>query len=196
MRPDPEQWEIGDHPLGRSALRPHNVAFGPAGVTLALPAGTTDGAEIRGVEYRGDGTFTARLRSAGAPGSISAFFLYRHDPQTDTSDELDFEIPGGEPHRLLVTVWKLGIKEPVAQAEIPLEFDPAAEMHDYEFRRAGAEARFLVDGDEVFLCGDAPGATLQPYFNVWYPKWLEPASPPIGGELEVERFDFVPSDAR
>jgi hypothetical protein len=195
MRPDPQRWEPRAHRLGRSELRPRNVAFESTGVTLALPAGTTEGAEIRGTERRGDGAHTARMRSAGSPGSISAFFLYRHDAGTDTSDELDFEILGGEPHRMLTTVWRRGVREPVAQAEEPLEFAPAAESHDYSIRRAGAEVTFLLDGEEVFFYGDAPAVALRPYFNAWYPTWRKPAAPPAGGEMRVESYEFAPPAA-
>ena len=190
--PDPEAWTVGDHPLGRGELEPANVAFGEDGLTLTLPEGTTNGGEIKGVEYRGSGSFKARMRSATSPGSISAFFLYRHDFDTDSSDELDFEIPGGEPHRVLVTVWRAGIKEPVSQTEVPLDFDPAAELHDYEMRRDGADVDFLIDGESVFTYDDAPTVTLQPYFNAWYPTWQDPTQPPAGGEMLVERYEFAP----
>ena len=191
-QPDPERWVVGDHPLGRGELRPENVAFGPGGLALTLPEGTTDGGELRGAEWRGSGTFTARMRTATSPGSISAFFLYRHDFDTDSSDELDFEIPGGEPHRALVTVWRRGVKEPAAQTEVPLGFDPAAAMHDYEIRRDGAAVEFLVDGESVFTYDDAPSATLRPYFNAWYPEWQDPTVPPAGGEMAVERYEYAP----
>ena len=188
--PDPERWEVGDHPLGRGELEPQNVSFGDAGLTLTLPAGTTNGGEVTGTEWRGDGTFKARMRSAASPGAISAFFLYRHDFDTDSSDEVDFEIPGGEPHRVIVTVWRAGVKEPAAQTEVPLDFDPSAEMHDYEFRRDGASVSFLIDGEEVFSDDEAPTSTMRPYFNAWYPTWQEPAAPPVGGEMVVERYEF------
>jgi hypothetical protein len=43
---------------------------------------------------------------AAAPGALSAFFLYLHDFETDSSDEIDIELPAGEPHRAILTVWR------------------------------------------------------------------------------------------
>ena len=65
-------------------------------------------------------------------------------------------------------------------------------MHDYEIRRDGASARFLVDGRQVHATGEAPTAPLRAHLNAWYPAWLEPADPPAGGELVVERYEYAP----
>jgi beta-glucanase (GH16 family) len=63
---DPSRWETTGHPLGRSVLDPRNVGVTDGALELGLPAGTTDGAELRtGAAYRG-GTFSARIRAARA----------------------------------------------------------------------------------------------------------------------------------
>jgi beta-glucanase (GH16 family) len=194
--PEPARWTVADHPLGRGQLQGANVAFGRDGLTLTLPQGTTNGGELQARAFKGDGTYAARLRSATSPGSISAFFLYRHDFATDTSDELDFEIPGvipGMPHRVLVTVWRKGSKTPAQQKSVPLAFDPAAGFHDYELRRDGEHASFSIDGREVFASDRAPTATLRPIFNAWYPTWQDPTVPPAGGRMVVSRYAFTPS---
>jgi len=189
--PEPGAWRVSVHPLGRGRFQAANVGFGPSGLVLRLPAGTLDGGELQARELRGDGTFRARLRASGAPGSLSAFFLYLHDRATDSSDELDFEIPAGAPHRAIVTVWRIGTKTPADQRTVPLAFDPAAALHDYAFVREGGDVRFEIDGREVFRSAKAPTARLRPIFNAWYPTWLEPAVPPAAGEMVVDRYAFT-----
>lgn len=194
-RPDPG-WEAGVHALGRGCFDAANVGHGAGGLTLALPAGRTDGAELRSRRLQGDGVSAARLRSAGVPGSISAFFLYLHDAGTDTSDELDVEIPGDAPHRVLLTVWRRGEREPVAQRVAAVGFDPAGAFHDYEIERAGARVAFRIDGVQVFACDDAPAGPLRPMFNAWYPTWMTPPDPPAAGALSVSRHAFSPTRRR
>jgi len=189
--PAPATWKVTAHPLGRGAFVPSNVGFGPSGLTLRLPGGSLDGGELQSVGTTGNGTYTARLRSAGVPGSISAFFLYLHDFATDSSDELDFEIPAGPPHQVLLTVWRRGIKTPVAQRRATLPFDPAAAEHEYAFVRDGTDVTFTADGRELFRSAAAPGNALHTIFNAWYPDWQQPATPPREGTMTVSRFTFA-----
>lgn len=191
-RADPSAWRVSTHPLGRGRFDPRNVHFGPGGLTLVLPQGSLDGGELQAREVFGSGTYSARMRTAAAPGSLSAFFLYVYDAATDSSDELDFEVPAGEPYRVIVTVWRIGSKIPAAQRTAPLDFDPSAALHDYAMRRAMGNVVFLVDGREVFRSARAPTAELRPIFNLWYPTWQDPTVPPAPGAVTVDRFAFRP----
>jgi hypothetical protein len=186
--PAPTQWRVSTHPLGRGTFKPVNVTFTPGGLLLTLPAGTLDGGELQATAGVEDGTFTARMRTAGSPGSISAFFLLKQDAKTDSSDELDFEIPGGTPHRVLLTVWRKGVKTPAAQRIVPLAFDPAAGFHDYRFVRDGTHVTFTIDGGPRFTYAKAPDVSLLPVFNAWYPTWQTPATPPQGGQVAVRSY--------
>jgi beta-glucanase (GH16 family) len=187
------QWMVSSHPLGRGTFEPHNVTYTRDGLLLTLPQGTLNGGELQSRTFTGPGVSSARMRSATSPGSISAFFLYRHDFKTDSSDELDFEIPGGAPNRVILSVWRRGIKKPVDQKTQPLTFDPAAGLHDYAFdRRRDGTVRFLIDGREVFRSAKAPTNSLKPIFNAWYPTWQDPTQPPAGGQMLVTRYAFTP----
>ena len=66
----------GDHALGRSQLSPGNVVVDNTTYRLNLPAGTTDGAEIRSTEQYKSGVVRARIKVANAPSSLTGFFLY------------------------------------------------------------------------------------------------------------------------
>jgi Glycosyl hydrolases family 16 len=138
-----------------------------------LPSGTLDGGEVRHRRPRGDGHFRARLQASAAPGSLSAFFLYLHDFDTDSSDELDVELPAGEPHRALLTVWRRGGHEPADQRIVELDFDPSAALHAYEIvREPGGTVHLAIDGATAFTSRVAPAARLHLMFNAWYPDWL------------------------
>jgi hypothetical protein len=191
-RADPAAWTVSSHPLGRGRFDPAHVRFGPDGLRLVLPRGSLDGGEVQSRTTSGSGTYRARMRTSAALGSLSAFFLYLYDAETDSSDELDFEVPGGAPYRVIVTVWRIGSKTPVDQRTVPLAFDPAAALHDYTLRRDDGTAVFLVDGREVFRSSRAPTTRLRPIFNLWYPTWQDPTVPPAPGEVVVDRFEYRP----
>jgi hypothetical protein len=185
-------WEPGDHPLGRGRLRPANVRYGPGGLALVLPAGTLDGAELRRRRPSGEGRFRARLQAAGVLGALSAFFLYLHDYGTDSSDELDIELPAGEPHRALLTVWRRGDHEPADQRIVELAFDPAAAEHTYEIARdPGGRVDFAIDEVTAFTSRAGPLAGLHPMFNAWHPEWLTRDGPSPGGVMRVSRYEFA-----
>src|SRR3954451_10691903 len=73
---DAQRWAVGRHQLGRSALTAANVTVTDEALGLQLPAGTTDGAEIRSLSLFSQGLAAARLRVPDAPSSITGFFLY------------------------------------------------------------------------------------------------------------------------
>lgn len=190
--PDGTCWEPGDHPLGRGHLRPSNLGYGPLGLALWLPAGTLDGGELRARKPRGEGCFCARLRATSAPGALSAFFLYRHDFDTDSSDELDVELPAGKPHRALLTVWRRGGHQPADQRIVALEFDPAAAEHRYAiWRQPGGRVSFAIDGAIALRSTAGPSADLYPMFNAWHPDWLPRCGPSPGGVMRVSRYQFT-----
>ena len=63
---DPARWTPTAHDLGRSVLAPANVTVAGGRVALALPAGTTDGAEVRATAAYRRRSFATRIRVAGA----------------------------------------------------------------------------------------------------------------------------------
>ena len=188
---DRELWERGDHPLGRGHLRPENATLGSAGLTLSLPAGTFDGGEVRRRRASGWGCHRAHLCASAAPGSLTAFFLYRHDPSSDSSDELDVELPAGEPHRALLTVWRRGCHEPTGQRIVELPFDPAAALHSYEIvREPGGRVVFTIDDVITFASPCGPAGDLYPMFNAWYPDWLPCSGMSPSGFARVSRYEL------
>ena len=185
---DPALWIAGDHPLGRGLLDPANVAAAGGTLALHLAAGRYDGAEIRSRDRVGHGSYTARLRTPYAPGSLSAFFLYQGVPG-DQNDEVDVEIFNDGSRRIMFTVWTAG-KE-VHNVTRTLPFDPAAAFHDYRIEHASNRVRFVVDGRVMQEWKSRlPRNPMYVMSNAWWPNWL---SGPVLSEplpLLIDRITY------
>jgi Glycosyl hydrolases family 16 len=156
-----------------------------------LPTGTFDGGEVRRRRASGWGRHRTHLRAAAAPGALTAFFLYLHDFRSDSSDELDVELPAGEPYRALLTVWRRGCHEPTDQRVVELPFDPATAVHSYEIvREPEGRVTFTIDDVITFASPSGPTGDLYPMFNAWYPDWLPCSGPSPGGFARVSGYAF------
>ncbi|MGA8224830.1 MAG: family 16 glycosylhydrolase [Candidatus Acidiferrales bacterium] len=99
------------------------------------------------------GRFEATLQATSVSGLVTGFFLHRDSPR----QEIDVEITGNRPDRLLVNVFynpgPEGAKfdygyrgTPVA---IPLEFDASEAAHRFAIEWDPCEIRWFVDGELV-----------------------------------------------
>lgn len=185
---DPARWLPGDHALGRGWLDPANVAASAGSVALILPAGRTDGAEIRSVDRHGYGSYLARMRTPLAPGSISAFFLYQ-GVAGDRSDEIDIEIYNDGSRRVMFTVWVAGKQTHTVTRTLP--FDPAAAYHDYRIEYGAGKVRFSVDGAVMQeWTSRTPKNTMYVMSNSWWPTWLTGAPADTPRALLVDRIEY------
>ena len=181
----PGRWEIDTHPLGRGSVRADNVAVGGGRAVLTLPAGCFDGAEIRSAGKAGFGTYSARMMTPRAPGSLSAFFLYQGG--SDVADELDVEIFNDGSRRVMFTTWVAG--ETTNTATVTLPFDPAAGVHEYGIGWTPDVVSFAVDG--AVMQEWREGIPRNPMFvmaNAWWPVWMDAAPPESARALVIERM--------
>lgn len=99
------------------------------------------------------GRFEATLQATSVSGLVTGFFLHRDSPR----QEIDIEITGNRPDRLLVNVFynpgAEGAKfdygyrgTPVA---IPLGFDASKASHQFAIEWDPCEIRWFVDGELV-----------------------------------------------
>jgi len=99
------------------------------------------------------GRFEATLQATSVSGLVTGFFLHRDSPR----QEIDVEITGNRPDRLLVNVFynpgPEGAKfdygyrgTPVA---IPLEFDASEAAHRFAIEWDPCEIRWFIDGELV-----------------------------------------------
>ena len=111
-------WAAGAHVLGRSTLDPANVAVTGGRLELGLPAGTTDGAEVRTQSTFRYGSYRARIQVADAHSSITGFFLYA---PPDYESEIDVELFNDPQGEVMFTTYARGAQTHTERR--PLGFD-------------------------------------------------------------------------
>ena len=172
---DSARWRAGEHQLGRSLLSAQNVAVTGGQLGLALPA-VAGGGEIKSIAGFPSGIFSARIKVADAPSSLTGFFLYA---APDYASEIDIEILNDPSGTVLFSTYAAGRQTHTETRA--LGFDPTAAFHDYEIRWLKGRVTFWVDG--VNLRGwtnGVPSAPMALFANAWFPSWLaglEPATP-------------------
>lgn len=153
-------WLRNDTFAGNLALfRPKNVTAHPSGglslvvvrESLGVRAFSAASISSRGAFLYG--RFEATLQATRVSGLVTGFFLHRDSPR----QEIDVEITGNRPDRLLVNVFynpgPEGAKfdygyrgTPVA---VPLGFDASEGVHRFAIEWDPCEIRWLVDGELV-----------------------------------------------
>lgn len=184
---------------GNLALfRPMNVEFdGVAGATFHVRREDlgvrqySAGALSSDVRYL-FGRFEATFQASNAPGVITGFFLHRNSPH----QEIDIEIAGNMPSRLLVNVFYNPGDEGAqfdygyrgAPSHIDLGFDASKGMHRYAIDWTPCEVRWWVDGRLVHrrvLWDPTPIPHLP--MNLHVNTWLS-RSAQLAGRLNARRL--------
>lgn len=186
-RLDTGSWEIGDHSLGRGALRPQNVSLAEDERRISLPAGSLDGGEVNTQSPQGYGSYRVRMQVPDSPGSVTGFFLYR---PPDYENEVDIEVYNDPEGRMLVTTYSGGDPEPTNSERVELPFDPTRGFHDYRFDYGPNGVVFYADGEPVreFTQG-IPERPMRLYINAWYPDWVAGGPPDSDGLVRVDRVE-------
>lgn len=128
-------------------------------------------AELATVATHGYGTYEARLRAAstsadpqvrGEPrsGTVSAFFNYVNNAET----ELDWEFEGRAPGAAWVGTWQ-GVGTHAAQ-QVPVA-DASADWHTYRWEWRRAAVTFSVDGHEIWRTTQSPRTAAHVMLNLW-----------------------------
>jgi GR25 family glycosyltransferase involved in LPS biosynthesis len=140
-------------------FRPANVtAQSGGGLTLAVieePLGVRN-LSAAAISSRSSflyGRFEGTLQATGVSGLVTGFFLHRDSPR----QEIDIEITGNRPARLLVNVFynpgaegaKFDYGYRGAPAAIPLGFDASKASHRFAIEWDPCEIRWFVDGELV-----------------------------------------------
>jgi beta-glucanase (GH16 family) len=164
------------HALGRGTLDPANVTAVDGRLALGLPAGRTDGAEVRSAAAYRRGRFAARIKVADAPSSITGFFLYA---PPDFASEIDIEILNDRSGTILLTTYADGRETHHERRK--LGFDPTAATHEYRIDWSRGAAGFAVDGRVLrrWTGAGIPTAPMNLYLNAWFPRWLDGTAPPV-----------------
>ena len=177
-----DRWAATDKPLGRGRLKAENVAVEDEALRIKLPAGTLEGGEIESVDSYGYGSYTARIRAARAPSSITGFFLYA---PPDFHTEIDVEIFNDSSGRVLFSTYAAGEQTNTVEKKLP--FDATAGFHEYRIDLYPTGAEFSVDGRPVHAFREGlPRDSMKLMVNAWYPEWLPGERPETDAYTRVD----------
>jgi len=138
------------------------------------------------------GRFESTFRASDVPGVITGFFLHRNSPH----QEIDIEIAGNMPTRLLVNVFynpggdgdQFDYGYRGSPSYIELGFDASKGEHRYAIEWTPNEIRWLVDDLLVhrrvlWNPTPIPHLPMKLHFNAWPPRSAE-----LAGRLSISRL--------
>jgi len=125
------------------------------------------------------GRFEAEIRAASGSGLVTGFFLYRDAPR----QEIDVELVGGDPRRMLVNVYfnpgdegaMISFGYRGAPCHVDLGFDATLDFHLYAIDWRPGGVSWSVDGKIVHerVCWDptpVPHLPMRLHANLWAPR--------------------------
>lgn len=125
------------------------------------------------------GRFEAEIKAAAGPGLVTGFFLHRDAPR----QEIDIEIVGADPTRMLVNVYfnpgdegaTLSYGYRGTPYQIDLGFDATADFHNYAIDWRPDRITWLVDGRVVHARvgwdpTPLPHLPMNLHGNLWIPR--------------------------
>ncbi|MGN6292440.1 MAG: family 16 glycosylhydrolase [Chitinophagaceae bacterium] len=141
-------------------FRPSNVEFLPGiGALLsirkeALGVREYSAASLSSLDHYLFGKFEATIQASNVPGVVTGIFLHRNSPR----QEIDIEIAGNRPDRLLINVFYNPGSEGAnfdygyrgAPTYIELGFDASKAYHRFAIEWNSCEIRWLVDDKLVY----------------------------------------------
>lgn len=163
-------------------FRPSNVEFNSGiGAVLSVkrePLGVRDytAASLCSRDQYLYGKFEATIQASNVPGVVTGFFLHRNSPR----QEIDIEIAGNRPDRLLVNVFYNPGNEGAnfdygyrgAPSYIELGFDASKASHRFAIEWSPYEIRWLVDDNlahrrAIWDPTPIPHLPMKPHVNSW-----------------------------
>lgn len=155
---NPSRWMLRDDtfPGNLALFRPANISTGPAGgielqvAQASLGVRNLSAAAVSSRDHYLYGRFEATLQATDVSGLVTGFFLHRDSPR----QEIDVEITGDRPNRILVNVFynpgsdgaKFDYGYRGTPVSIDLGFDASKALHTYTIEWEPDEIRWLVDG--------------------------------------------------
>lgn len=128
------------------------------------------------------GRFEAEIKAAAGPGLVTGFFLHRSAPR----QEIDIELTGDDPHRMLVNVYfnpgddgaAIGFGYRGSPCRVELGFDSSASFHTYAIEWSPGRISWSVDGVTVHERRSwdptpIPHLPMHLHANLWAPRSVE-----------------------
>jgi GR25 family glycosyltransferase involved in LPS biosynthesis len=127
----------------------------------------------------GHGRFEAEIKAAHGSGLVTGFFLHRDSPR----QEIDVELTGDDPHRMLINVYfnpgddgtALGFGYRGSPCRVDLGFDATLEFHKYAIEWRPGSISWWVDGRVVhhrvgWDPTPIPHLPMRLHANLWAPR--------------------------
>lgn len=160
------------------------LVHGKEGASLAVTNVSTASRRFRSGAFASrrffeHGRFEAEVRAAAGAGLITGFFLHRDAPR----QEIDIELAGNDPRRLLVNVYfnpgdegaTMGFGYRGSPCRIDLGFDATLDFHRYAIDWRPGRILWLVDGRTVhervgWDPTPIPHLPMRLHGNLWVPR--------------------------
>lgn len=171
-------------PGNLASFVPEALEYGNRGMRIVLDSAVAGPRRFRSGAFESTqqfthGRFQAEIRAAPGPGLVTGFFLHRSSPR----QEIDIEIVGSSPRRLLTNVFYNPGDSGAALAYgyrgspfwIDLEFDATEDFHEYAIDWRPDRVTWLVDGNAIHERDSwdptpVPHLAMRIHGNLWAPR--------------------------
>ncbi len=178
---------LGTFPGNLATFESDAIEHGPGGATIMLSASGMGDRPFRSGALSSahrflHGRFEIEMKAARASGLVTGFFLHRSAPR----QEIDVEITGNEPTRMLLNVYfnpgnegtELDYGYRGSPCEINLGFDASADFHRYAIEWFPDRIRWFIDDVLVHDRGSwdptpIPHLPMALHANLWSPRSVE-----------------------
>jgi GR25 family glycosyltransferase involved in LPS biosynthesis len=178
---------LGTFPGNLATFGSDPIHHGPDGATITLSASGMGDRPFRSGALSSahrflHGRFEIEMRAARGSGMVTGFFLHRSAPR----QEIDVEITGNEPRRMLLNVYfnpgdegsELDYGYRGSPCAIELGFDATSNFHRYAIEWLPDRIRWFVDEDLVHERGSwnptpIPHLPMTLHANLWSPRSVE-----------------------
>jgi GR25 family glycosyltransferase involved in LPS biosynthesis len=164
-----------------------NIRYGEDGLQLVIEAAERGPRPYRSGAFKAVKSFTygrfeVEIKAAAGSGLVTGFFLHRDTPR----QEIDIELAGDDPRRILVNVYfnpgddgtAMGFGYRGSPYRVDLGFDASADFHRYAIDWRPDRVAWLVDGEVVHdrVSWDPtpiPHLEMSLHGNLWAPRSAE-----------------------
>ncbi|MEC5293001.1 family 16 glycosylhydrolase [Aurantimonas sp. C2-6-R+9] len=178
---------LGTFPGNLATFGSDAIDHGPDGATITLSASGMGDRPFRSGALSSahrflHGRFEIEMRAARGDGFVTGFFLHRSAPR----QEIDVEITGNEPRRMLLNVYfnpgnegtELDYGYRGSPCAVDLGFDASADFHRYAIEWFPDQIRWFVDDVLVHKRGSwdptpVPHLPMTLHANLWSPRSVE-----------------------
>jgi GR25 family glycosyltransferase involved in LPS biosynthesis len=178
---------LGTFPGNLATFESDAIDYGPDGATITLSSSEMGHRPFRSGALSSahrflHGRFEIEMRAAQGVGLVTGFFLHRSAPR----QEIDIEITGNEPRRMLLNVYfnpgdegtELDYGYRGSPCAIDLGFDASADYHRYAIEWLPDRIRWFVDDVLMHDRGGwdptpIPHLPMTLHANLWSPRSVE-----------------------